>query len=186
MRRRAVAVMLASAMAGALWFAAGAPAAAADAEPSPSDAAALAQLDRLVGTWDSPGSFVHTAYSEPFAARARTTCSWSEDRVFLMCRQSVTTDKADQHDVAIYTYDPASKNYRFYTVSRTAANGATIVVTPTEISYPARFTDAGKTVMQRTVNAWQSPVRYTWRSEYSLDGGKTWVLMGSGIATRVL
>lgn len=185
MRRRARTFLVVAVLAAAAYCSCiVAPAALADA-PATSDTAALAQLDRLVGTWDSPGSFVHTAYSEPLTARSRTTCSWSEDRVFLVCRQSVTTDKGQQHDVAIYTYDPASKHYRFYTVSRTAANGSTIVVTPTEISYPGTFTDGTKTVTQRTLNDWQSPERYTWRSEYSLDGGKTWVLMGSGIATKL-
>jgi hypothetical protein len=183
-RSRRVRLRAAIALALFAAFATYAPA-MAQPDSTPADAAALSQLDRLVGTWDSPGSFVHSAYSEPFTARATTRCSWSEDRVFLMCRQSVTTGKGDQHDVAIYTYDPASKQYRFYTVSRSAANGSTIVVTPTEISYPSTFTDGNKTVMQRTVNDWQSPSRYTWRSEYSLDGGKTWVLMGSGIATKL-
>jgi hypothetical protein len=40
-----------------------------------------AQLDRLVGTWDSPGTFVDSAYSKAGTAHATTTCAWSQDRV---------------------------------------------------------------------------------------------------------
>ena len=61
---------------------------------------------------------------------------------------------------------------------------AGIVVTPTSITYAGEFTDEGKHVLTRTLNLWENPQRYTWRSEYSLDEGKTWVLMGSGVSTR--
>ena len=146
---------------------------------------ALAQLDRLVGTWDAPGEFVDSAYSKAGSAHAVTTCRWSDDRVFVICQQRVTTQAGTDDDVAIYTYDPAAKAYRFYHVNRTATNGSTIQVTPNEIVYSGTFTDGGKRVMTRTLNVWQSPQHYTWRAEYSLDGGATWVLMGSGGSTRV-
>lgn len=178
-RRRAAAAL---GVALALALAAGNPASAQTAAPQDP---ALAQLDRLAGTWEAPGTFVDSAYSKAGTAHATTTCAWSDDRVFMICQQRVTTQAGTDGDVALYTYDPAGKAYRFYHVSRTAATGSTIAVTPGEIVYSGSFTDGAKQVTTRTLNVWQSPQHYTWRAEYSLDGGKTWVLMGSGSATRV-
>ena len=180
MTRRRAAVALTLAFSAALG--AGVPAAAQTATQHDP---ALAQLDRLAGTWDAPGTFVDSAYSKAGTAHATTTCAWSDDRVFLICQQRVTTQAGTDDDVALYTYDPAGKAYRFYHVSRTATSGSTIAVTPNEIVYSGSFTDGGKQVTTRTLNVWQSPQRYSWRAEYSLDGGKTWVLMGSGSATRL-
>ena len=49
---------------------------------------ALALLDRLAGTWDSPGTFVNSAYSKAGTARATTTCAWSDDRFLLICSKA--------------------------------------------------------------------------------------------------
>jgi hypothetical protein len=53
------------------------------------------------------------------------------------------------------------------------------------MTYPGSFTDGDKRVAIRTLNLWSGPGRYSWRAEYSLDGEKTWILMGSGTATRL-
>jgi hypothetical protein len=167
------------AMAGALLMGAAAPEAAVPPDP------ALALLDRLAGTWDSPGTFVDSAYSKAGTARATTTCAWSDDRFFLICQQSVVMNGKPAHDVAIYTYDPAAKTYRFYNVGVASSSGTPIGVTKDAITYSGSFTDGDKHVLTRTSNVWSSPQRYAWRSEYSLDGGTSWTLMASGIATRI-
>lgn len=156
----------------------GSPAARAQQDP------AYAQLDRLVGTWHSPGTFVDSAYSKAGTADATTACAWSDGRFYLICQQTVVMNGKTTHGIAIYTYDLDNKKYRFYNVSVTRANGTDIVVTPTSITYAGEFTDEGNHVLTRTLNLWENPQRYTWRSEYSLNEGKTWVLMGSGVSTR--
>lgn len=80
----------------------------ADARP-----AALDLLDKLVGTWQSSGTFVDSAYSKVGTATATTTCAWSADRYFLICQQSVMMGAKATHDVAIYTYDDAAHAYKF-------------------------------------------------------------------------
>jgi Protein of unknown function (DUF1579) len=166
--------------AAALVAAALANSAAAQAQQDP----AYAQLDRLLGSWRSPGTFVDSAYSKAATADATTTCAWSDGRFYLICQQTVVMGGKTTHGIAIYTYDPDTKKYRFYNVDVARANGTDISVTPTSITYSGEFTDEGKHVLTRTLNVWETPQRYTWRSEYSLDEGKTWVLMGSGVSTR--
>lgn len=154
-------------------------------EPAATPDPALAQLDRLAGTWDSPGTFVNSAYSKAGIARATTTCGWSDDRIFLICQQSVVMNGKPGHDVAIYTYDPAAKTYRFYNIGVASSSGTPIGVTKDAITYSGSFNDGDKHVLTRTLNLWSSPQRYAWRAEYSLDGGTSWTLMGSGTATRI-
>ena len=145
----------------------------------------LAQLDRFVGTWQSTGTFVASAYSKAGEATATTTCGWSTDRLFLICQQSVTLNGTPIHDVAIYTYDDATKTYHYYNVNVTRGDGAQIAVDGDTITYAGSFMDGSKRVLTRTLNVWVSPQRYTWRSEYSADDGKSWTLTASGVSTLV-
>ncbi len=123
-------------------------------------------------------------YSKAGSANAVTTCAWSADRIFMICRQEVTTATKTEHDLGIYTYDDAASAYRFYSVRRSAANAVTISVVGDTITYSNTFDDGGKRVTIRTLNIWESANRYRWRSEYSTDAGATWTLMGSGAANR--
>ena len=86
------------------------------------------------------------------------------------------------HDVAIYTYDPAAKTYRFYNVGVASSSGTPIGVTKDAITYSGSFNDGDKHVLTRTLNLWSSPQRYAWRAEYSLDGGTS--LDADGLGDR--
>lgn len=44
---------------------------------------------------------------------------------------------------------------------------------------------AGKHVTMRTVNTFPTPGVENWRTEYSLDEGKTWTTMANGVMRRV-
>ncbi|HEY5425494.1 MAG TPA: hypothetical protein VIJ77_02995 [Candidatus Tumulicola sp.] len=147
-------------------------------------AAASAMLDRLVGTWDGPGTFVDSAYSKAGTADAKTTCAWSNDRQFVICQQHVVMNGKSTDDVAVYTYDAAAQKYHFYNIGPARANATELTVAGDTMTYSDSFTDGSKHVSTRTLNVWSSPKSYTWRAEYSLDGGATWTLMGSGTATR--
>ncbi|HEV7179506.1 MAG TPA: hypothetical protein VGN11_06520 [Candidatus Baltobacteraceae bacterium] len=146
--------------------------------------AGTAQFDRLVGTWDGPGTFVDSAYSQAGTANAVTTCAWSENHVFVICQQRVVMNGKPSSDVSVYAYDEAAKKYHFYNIGVASANGTQLRVDARSMTYTDTFTDGAKHVTTRTLNVWENPGRYTWRSEYSLDGGATWTLMGSGTATK--
>jgi hypothetical protein len=147
-------------------------------------AAPLDELDRFSGTWQSRGTFVDTPYSKAHSAAGTTTCAWSDDHTFMICQQRVTQYGDVETDVAVYTYDDATKTYRFSNIQRQQTTSLTITVAENTITYPLAFTDNGKNVNVRTLNVWVSPNLYRWRTEYSLDGGTTWKPMASGTSQR--
>ncbi len=155
------------------------------ATASPAPSGGVAELDRLAGTWDGTGSFVDGPYSKAATARAMTACAWSGDRAFLICQQSVMLGGKHESDVAIYTYDDATGKYHFYSIGVARANSTAMAVSGTTIAYNDSFTDGAKHVLTRTLNVWDAPDSYAWRTEYSLDAGAHWILMGSGRSTRI-
>lgn len=162
---------------GALVFAAATVPCAATAGP-------LDELNRFAGTWQSQGTFVDGPYQKAGTATATTTCAWSIDGQFMICQQSVTLNGRHDTDLGIYTYDAAGSAYRFYNVHASRTTSATIAVNGDTIAYPFTFNDNGKSVTIRTMNVWKSPTMYTWRTEFSTDGGATWALMGSGVSQK--
>lgn len=147
-------------------------------------AAGLDQLDRFAGTWTSPGVLVDTPYSKAASVSATTTCAWSSERLFMICRQSVSDGAKIDHDLAIYTFDAAANAYHFFNVRSSQVNSVPIEIQGNTITYTDSFTDGGKRVTIRTLNVWETPNLYRWRTEYSTDAGATWALMGSGTSQR--
>jgi len=158
--------------------------AASLALPMHAAAAPLDELDRFTGTWQSQGSFVTTPYSQAAESTATTICAWSQDRLFMLCQQSVTIDGKRSGNVAVYTYDGNANVYHLFNVGASRATTSDIIVNGDTIVYPFSFDDNGKTVMTRTLNVWKNPKLYLWRTEYSTDGGKNWTTMASGTSQR--
>jgi hypothetical protein len=159
-------------------------AAVAAALPGRAPAAPIDTLDRFAGTWQSEGTFVNTPYSKPGTSTATTTCAWSGDHLFMICQQIVTMGGKRDDDLGIYSYDETASAYRFYGVHPGQATSTTISVNGNTITYPFTFTDNGKNVTIHTLNVWKNSNLYTWRTEFSTDGGKTWTLMASGTSQK--
>lgn len=157
---------------------------AAALAPLYSNAAPIDELNRFAGTWHSQGTFVENPYQKAGSATATTTCAWSIDHNFMICQQSVTMNGTPDSDLGIYSYDPVGNVYHFYNVRASRTTSSTILVDGNTITYPFSFNDNGKNVTIRTLNVWQSADAYTWRTEYSTDGGTTWALMASGKSER--
>jgi hypothetical protein len=157
---------------------------AATALPLGAVAAGLDQLDRFAGTWTSPGALVDTPYSKAASVSATATCAWSSDRLFMICQQSVSDGTKIDHDLALYTFDAAANVYHFFNVRSSQVNSVPIEIQGNTITYTNSFSDRGKRVTIRTLNVWESPSLYRWRTEYSTDAGATWTLMGSGTSQR--
>jgi hypothetical protein len=154
--------------------------AAALLQARPATASPIDELGRFEGTWHNQGTFVATPYSKARATTATTICAWAIDRSYMVCQQKVADGDALEYDLGIYSYEEATREYRFYSVRAGRATAAVIGVDGNTISYPFSFTDGDKQIMIRTLNVWATPTLYRWRSEYSADAGATWSLMGSG------
>jgi hypothetical protein len=153
--------------------------------PLPAPAAdPIDALGRFVGTWTSTGEFVKSAYSKASAVSGTTVCSWSIGHDFIICQQTVIANANEQHDLAIYTYDEASRSYRFYNVGTGRVGSTTITVEPMQITYPGTFTEGDRTVTTRTLNLWDDDDHYHFSAAYSTDDGKTWTTMLTGVARR--
>jgi hypothetical protein len=156
----------------------------AGALPLRAAAAPADELDRFAGVWQSQGTFLDTPYSKAGTSSALTTCNWSRDRLFMICQQAVTMNGKTEGDLGIYTYDDASAAYNFYNVRTSRITSTAITVDGNTITYPLSFNDKGKNVMIRTVNVWKNSAVYTWRTEFSTDGGANWTLMSSGASQK--
>jgi hypothetical protein len=143
------------------------------------------QLDRFTGTWISQGTFTETPYSKAGTSSATTICAWSADHLFMICPQSVTLAGKRDDDVAIYSYDPAAGAFNFFNIRPARIATTTITVNGDTITYPFSFTDKGKNVTIRTLNVWKNANLYTWRTEYTTNGGAAWTLMSSGTSRKV-
>ena len=142
------------------------------------------QLDRFAGTWQTQGTFVETPYSTAGTASGTATCAWSTDHQYMICQQNNVLAGKQDDDVAIYSYDDAAQAYKFYSVRPSRSTTATIAIDKDTVTYPFSFTNNGETVSIRTLNTFTSPDFYNWRSEFSIDLGKTWTLMASGTSQR--
>ena len=154
------------------------------ASPCALGAAPLDELGRFEGTWKSQGTFVKTPYSDPGSSSASTTCTWSGDRLFMLCQQVVSMAGQRDDDLGIYTYDETADSYRFFNIHPAHVTTTLITVYGDTITYPFSFTDKGKNVTIRTLNVWKKASFYTWRTDYTTDGGKTWTPMASGTSQR--
>jgi hypothetical protein len=144
------------------------------------------QLDRFSGTWHSQGTFVETPYSTAGTSSATTICAWAADHLFMICSQSVMMAGKRDDDVAVYSYDDAASAYRFFNIRPSRIASTTITVKGDTVTYPFTFTDKGKNVTIRTLNVWKTADLYTWRTEYTIDGGTTWTLMASGESQKIV
>jgi len=159
--------------------------AAAASAAKVSAAGPIDSLDRLAGTWKSHETFVDSPYGKAGTADATTTCVWSNGRTFLICQQSVTMSGTTNEDIALYTYDPDAKVYRFFNVRPSNVTALTITIEGDTITYPVTIKDsAGQDVAIRTVNVFENAALYRTRVEYSNDAGKTWTPMASGTSQR--
>jgi hypothetical protein len=141
---------------------------------------------KLLGTWQGTGTFYATLYSKAGPSSVKTTCQWQVDTTYLVCAQQFDGPDGPGNGLSIYTH--GLTGYGFLGVD---PNGKTRVVPVTvspsgEIIYTSTFDDGTNGhVTVRTVNTFPSPDTEDWRTEYSLNGGKTWTKMADGVVHRL-
>lgn len=142
------------------------------------------ELQRFSGTWTSSGALLDTPYSKAGAATGTTTCAWSDDRLFMICQQRVSINGTLTRALSVYTYDAAQRQYHFYHMSSSGGSDSSIAVEDNRITYSDSFTDKGARITIRTLNVWETANFYRWQTDYSNNGGATWVPMASGTSQR--
>jgi len=146
-------------------------------------------LNRWVGgKWVSSGHFFDSDYSKANASSAVTKCAWSPDHVFVICDQDINFGDTPMRDLSIYTFDPKSKQFYFYGVSRGKKEPRSTALDISENgerwTYSGIDDVKGKSVQFRTTNQFRDNDHVEWWSEYSTDGGKTWTKTGEGQESR--
>jgi hypothetical protein len=156
------------------------------ARAAPADAPnPLSALTRFVGTWHSRGTFYATPFSRAGSVHGVTTCKWSDNRQYLICQQAFIARGQPDSDVAVYTWNPVTRSYMFYSIGRTRETGLTISVGPRSVTYLNTFTRGSTKVTFRTLNLFDAPNAYRFETQYSLDGGRSWHTMLRGVTHRV-
>jgi hypothetical protein len=139
-----------------------------------------------VGEWRGTGTFYSTPYSTAGASSGHTICTWAEETTYLVCRQDFTGPKGPGRGLSIFTR--TGSTYRFTGVDPDGKprNVDLVVTNAGDVIWNSSFTDRdGKHVTMRTVNTFPSPGVEDWRTEYSLDAGKTWTAMAKGVMRRM-
>jgi hypothetical protein len=151
------------------------------AAPAGSDARAA-----YAGDWRGTGTFYATPYSTAGPSSGHTTCTWTVENTYLVCAQDFTGPQGAGHGLSIFTRSGSA--YRFTGVDPDGKpRQIDLVVTDKgDVIWNSSFDDkSGKHVVMRTVNTFPSPGVEDWRTEYSLDGGKSWTRMADGVMHRV-
>ncbi len=156
-----------------------APALAADTS-SPAE-----KLSVFAGSWRSEGTV--QINGKPVPLTGNITCAWSSPaHVFLVCDGVATLEgnPAPQHQLSVYTYDAASKQYGFANVTTNTLTSPDLVLNGNTWTYSGKATNAGKTTYFRTFNTFESADLYRFRAESSTDNA-TWSVVVQGVSRRL-
>lgn len=141
----------------------------------------------FAGTWTSNGTISVSDSPKPAQVRGTNVCRWSSDaRIYLVCDGVATfgSSKTQNHQLSVYTYDPATKQYSFVSIAGGHVGTPELTLNGSTWTYSGKFTDvAGRTTYFRTLNIFDSPTRYRYIIESSNDGTH-WTETGSGVSTR--
>lgn len=139
-----------------------------------------------VGEWRGSGTFYATAYSTAGPSSGHTTCAWAEEKAYLVCAQDFTAAQGSGRALAIFTRKGNAYRFTGVDADGTPRTVDLAVTGQGDVIWNSTFDDkSGKHVTMRTVNTFPTPGVENWRTEYSLDGGKTWTAMAAGVMRRV-
>jgi hypothetical protein len=146
-------------------------------------------LNRWIGgKWPLDGKMLDTDYSKAMTVTGVSNCGWSPDHIFMICDQSINEAGKPSRELSIYVYDPDNATFHFYGVSPSGGrpHSTDLAINPdgNRWEYSSTTEIKGKPVQFRTINDFHGPDHIDWWSEYSTDGGATWVKMGGGSETR--
>lgn len=165
-----------------LWMFSISPVLAAGEDPM---SAALQPLDRAVGKWVYHGENLQTDYTKAGKWTWDVDCSWSANRIFLMCSFVMDWPEGPDHSLSVTTYNKQDKGYWHYEmiddepgakpfVSKMTVAGDTWTDTSESADINSKTT-AHFRIVYRYVSSTQVEVKF----EISKDGVQ-WATMGQG------
>jgi hypothetical protein len=134
------------------------------------------KLEAFVGKWESESTRLETPFSHADKITSSLECRWSPQGDFLVCEQFITDSNGKHTQLSIYSYNSKDGNY---SISSLAGPGSkpwngTITLDGKVWTYPGAFEANGKKIVSRTINDFSVPGKYTFKSEFSEDGGAHW------------
>ena len=133
-------------------------------------------LRAIVGVWQSDTTGGMSALSN---------CVWTPAHGAVLCDQTISTPKGDQHALNLFTFDAAGGSYVLYGLQHP---GDPMRLTPLAIKgsiwiYGGTSADSDG-ITYRTVNDFSAPDRYSWWQESSKNG-EQWTKGVHGQVKRV-
>ena len=131
------------------------------------------------------GDAAATRYMRKGHHEGKTVCEWSAMRSFVVCDQEHTGPEGRGRDLSVYTYDEKARQYRFFNLGQDGHHAnPQLAVTGDTVTYTSANENNGRKTIFRTVNKFQSADHYTYRAEFSTDGGANWTTMIEGVSVR--
>ncbi|MBV9276878.1 MAG: DUF1579 family protein [Candidatus Eremiobacteraeota bacterium] len=143
-------------------------------------------LAMFAGSWQSQATLQQPS-GKPMQVSGTISCAWSSPaHIFLVCDGNATFegDTTPHYQLSVYTYDAASKQYGFANVTPNTLTSPDLTLSGTTWTYSGKMTNAGKTIYFRTLNIFESPNFYRFRSESSPDGSH-WTTNIEGVSRRL-
>lgn len=146
-------------------------------------------LSRWVGgKWVVSGQFLNTDYSQANKASAITKCAWSPDHIFVVCDQDINFGGTPMRDLSVYTFAPKTNKFYFYGISlgEEKPRNTALDISPNGERWVYSSTEdiKGKSVQFRTTNQFRNNDTVEWWTDFSTDGGKSWLKTGEGTESR--
>jgi hypothetical protein len=160
------------------------------ARAASSDATApLEGLNAWQGHWTIAAENKETPYSHVFALTWAADCSWMPNHSYMICdfKSNGVDPRVGSvvNNLSLFTYSGSEQAYHHLGITRDDKplfekmdrNGDTWT---DQFETPYK----GKTLDCRDVYTFTSPSRYERRFEISADGGATWTLVSTAVATK--
>lgn len=153
--------------------------------PKPGPSTIHNPLNSFAGEWESQGEMHTTPYTHAGVLHGRTTCHWMAEQTYLACEQIYQQHGELHHQLTVYTDDPKTGAFDFYTFAEpgTLPYSGRVSLDGNVWTYGDRNPQPGKYPQFRTTNIFTSTGRYTFRAEFT-DDGSHWTVMSEGVVTR--
>ncbi|MGH8363620.1 MAG: hypothetical protein ACRESQ_09755 [Gammaproteobacteria bacterium] len=158
--------------------------AAASAATNATLSSELQKLDVSAGRWVYHGETLNTPISKPGKWTWNEDCSWSANRVFMVCSFTNAWSGRVVQSLVVDTYNAKDRSYWHYELFNAGDSGAKPFISKMTVSGNTRIEHAedvehGKQVRTRISYVFDSPTHVRVKIEVSRSGGQ-WITVDEG------